>query len=57
VEYEHALAAFERQYLGGVLQRAQGNMSEAARIAGLSRGHLHRKVKQLGIDPDMFRMK
>jgi len=55
VEYEHALTAFERQYLSGVLQRAHGNMSEAARVAGLSRGHLHRKVKQLGIDPDVYR--
>lgn len=55
VEYEHALTMFERQYLSGVLQRAQGNVSEAARIAGLSRGHLHRKVKQLGIDTDSFR--
>ncbi len=55
VGYDEALAAFERQYLEGVLQRAQGNMSEAARVAGLSRGHLHRKVKQLGIVPDAFR--
>lgn len=57
VEYEHAQAAFERQYLGSLLQRAHGNMSEAARMAGLSRGHLHRKVKQLGIEPQEFRDK
>ena len=55
VEYGHALAAFERQYLGGVLHRVQGNMSEAARIAGISRGHLHRKVKQLGLAPADYR--
>ncbi|MEZ5965084.1 MAG: sigma-54 dependent transcriptional regulator [Planctomycetota bacterium] len=57
VEYEHAIVAFERQYLSSILQRSHGNMSEAARIAGLSRGHLHRKVKQLGIDPDAYRAK
>lgn len=55
VEYEHALQAFERQYIESVLQRAQGNITEAARIAGLSRGHVHRKLKQLGIDAEAFR--
>ena len=29
--------------------------SETARLAGLSRGHLHRKVRQLGLDPERFR--
>jgi DNA-binding NtrC family response regulator len=55
VEYEHALVAFERDYITSVLQRVNGNISEAARLAGLSRGHLHRKVKQLGIEADEFR--
>ncbi len=55
VEYEHALAAFEKQYLAAVLHRAGGNMTAAARIAGLSRGHLHRKVKQLGLSAAEYR--
>ena len=55
VEYSHALAAFEKQYLAAGLQRVHGNMSEAARVAGISRGHLHRKVKQLGISRADYR--
>ena len=33
---------FERRYLGWVLQEADGNMSEAARIGGVDRTNLYR---------------
>lgn len=55
VPYQEAMAAFERAYFELLLDNAAGNISEAARLAGLSRGHLHRKVRQLGIDVEAFR--
>ena len=53
--WQEAVAGFEKQYLEELCRKTHGNVSEAARIAGLSRGHLHRKIKQLGIDPDRYR--
>ncbi len=53
--YSNALHDFERRYLEDLFRRTGGNVSEAARLAGLSRGHMHRKVKQLGLDPAEFR--
>src|SRR5690606_22479584 len=53
--WEEAITGFERDYLTDLFRRTRGNISEAARIAAISRGHLHRKVKQLGIDPEEFR--
>ncbi len=53
--YDEALVAFERGYLSQILERTGGNVSEAARISGLSRPNLHRKAKQLELDLDRFR--
>jgi len=39
----------ERKYLEVVLEKAEGNVSEAARIVGLERTHLHKKLASLGI--------
>jgi len=30
-------------------------VTEAARLAGISRGHLHRRMKELSIEPDAAR--
>ena len=46
---------FERLYLEGLLRRCGGNVSEAARQAGLGRASLHEKINKLGIEPDRFR--
>ncbi|GAB4145667.1 MAG: sigma-54 dependent transcriptional regulator [Planctomycetota bacterium] len=46
-DYEGARARFEEAYFTALLERCQGNVTEAARVAGLSRGHLHRKLKSL----------
>ncbi len=52
---QDAVQVFERQYLQELMRQTRGNVSEAARLAGISRGHLHRKLKSLGLDPDGFR--
>ena len=43
--------AFERAYFEHHLARTHGNVAEVARLAGMERTHLYRKLKQLGISP------
>lgn len=42
---------FERVYLQHQLKRAQGSVAHLARLTGMERTHLYRKLKALGIDP------
>ncbi|ABI57963.1 sigma-54-dependent transcriptional regulator [Alkalilimnicola ehrlichii MLHE-1] len=46
-----AREAFERRYLQEQLRRAQGSVGQLARLTGMERTHLYRKLKALGIDP------
>ena len=41
---------FEKLYVTDVLRRRGGNVTLAARSAGLPRQNFHRKMKQLGIN-------
>jgi DNA-binding NtrC family response regulator len=41
--------AFEKETIRAELERAQHNMTEAARSLGLERSHLYKKCSQLGI--------
>ena len=41
---------FERAYLEYQLKQANGSVSKIARIVGMERTHLYRKLKSLGID-------
>jgi len=50
-----AMAVFERRYLTELLRRVDGNISEAARLAGLDRSNFKRIVKRAGVDPLEFR--
>jgi transcriptional regulator of acetoin/glycerol metabolism len=43
------MASFERTRIAGALDQTGGNVSEAARVLGLSRGALHRKLKEYGL--------
>jgi len=41
---------FERAYLEYQLKQARGSVSKIARVVGMERTHLYRKLKSLGID-------
>jgi two-component system nitrogen regulation response regulator NtrX len=44
-----ARSEFEREYIGRVVAACGGNMSRAARVLGLERSHLYRKLRALGL--------
>jgi transcriptional regulator with GAF, ATPase, and Fis domain len=44
-----ALDRFERSYFGELLSRAQGNLSQAARLSELDRRYLHRLLRRAGL--------
>ncbi|HET8701469.1 MAG TPA: sigma-54 dependent transcriptional regulator [Nitrococcus sp.] len=46
-----AREAFERLYLQHQLKRAAGSVARLARLTGMERTHLYRKLRALGIDP------
>ncbi|MCH9743175.1 MAG: sigma-54-dependent Fis family transcriptional regulator, partial [Proteobacteria bacterium] len=47
---KEAREAFERNYLVQLLTNTEGSVTETARMAGLERTHLYRKLKSLSID-------
>ena len=53
--YEGARQRFDRIYFANLLRRHGGRVTDAARSAGLSRGHLHRRLRELELDPDAVR--
>ena len=50
-----ALGEFERRYFTRLLRRTEGNLSEAARLAGLDRSNLRRALARLGMRPEDWR--
>ena len=46
---------FEHSYIDHLLRRCRGNVSEAARQAGMGRASMHDKINKLGIDPHRYR--
>jgi Nif-specific regulatory protein len=47
--FRAARLAFEREYLGEALRRNQGNASRTAKMLGLSRQKLQKKIKDYGL--------
>ena len=52
---DQAVGQFERHYFDRLLKRTDGNLSEAARIAGLDRSNLRRTLSRLGMKADSWR--
>jgi transcriptional regulator with GAF, ATPase, and Fis domain len=48
VAKDNLIDGFERAYLRGILEAAGGNMTKAARMAGIDRMYLHRLVQKHG---------
>jgi DNA-binding NtrC family response regulator len=48
VAKEQAITAFEKNYLGSLLERCDGNVSKAARAARMDRMYLHQLVQKHG---------
>lgn len=46
-----ARAVFEREHIRDTVLRCDGNISRAARVLGLERSHLYRKLRALGLAP------
>lgn len=44
-----ATLRFQQDYIRRIIKRVQGNISEAARLLGLHRSNLYRKMRQLGM--------
>ena len=49
------IAVFEREYLTGLLRASGGDVSDAAREAGIPRGTLYRLLKKHDLVPETFR--
>jgi two-component system nitrogen regulation response regulator NtrX len=49
VTLRSAREKFEREYVGRVVEACGRNMSQAARVLGLERSHLYRKLRALGL--------
>jgi DNA-binding NtrC family response regulator len=49
---EDFMAQVERELIGRALQRAKGNKSKAARLLGMTRPRLYRRLVQLGFEED-----
>ncbi|MEW4527450.1 sigma-54-dependent Fis family transcriptional regulator [Maioricimonas sp. JC845] len=45
-----ATQRFQQEYIRRAIKRVQGNMSDAARLLGLHRSNLYRKMRQLGME-------
>jgi DNA-binding NtrC family response regulator len=52
VAREKVVAEFERRYVTDLVNRAAGNMSEAARMAGVDRTTLYRLIEKHDLERD-----
>jgi Nif-specific regulatory protein len=52
---QRVVERFERDYIGRCLREARGNISQAAKAAGIDYKNFYIKMQQLGIDPGEFK--
>lgn len=52
--YHSAQAAFEKPLFEWALQQTNGNQLRAAKLLGINRNTLHKRIVDLGIEPDRF---
>ncbi len=52
VGLSEATNRFQQEYIRKAIKRVKGNMSEAARLMGLHRSNLYRKMRQLDMETD-----
>jgi DNA-binding NtrC family response regulator len=50
--YEAAKVRFDRIYFANLLRRCGGSITVAAERSGISRSHLHRRLRELGLDAE-----
>jgi len=53
--YENVISHVEKILIERVLERSDGNQLMAAKILGLNRNTLHKKIKKLNIDIGKFK--
>jgi two-component system response regulator GlrR len=53
---DEARRAFEREYLARILKITQGNVTQAARLAGRNRTEFYRLLDRHALQPAMFKM-
>jgi len=53
--YDAARLRFDRIYFTNLLQRCGGSITTAAERSGISRGHLHRRLRELDLDIETIR--
>ena len=52
--YHRALAAFEKPLMEHALSETRGNQLRAAKLLGINRNTLRKRIGELGIEPDRF---
>ena len=52
--YHRALAAFEKPLIEYVLSETRGNQLRAAKMLGINRNTLRKRIGELGVEPDRF---
>jgi len=50
VQYEDAVAEFEKRFIKRVLENNSGSRTKAAEALGIHRNTLSRKIEELGLD-------
>jgi len=55
IPFKKAKLFFKKYYINKILMLHFGNISEVSKILGIAREALHRLIKELKIDPDVYR--